>query len=260
MTESTSILIVDDEPRSRNGVKRTLENHMDEPVTLHLAANPDEAIRFIRSTHVDVVITDIRMPGMTGLELIDTLQDHSGELLFIVISAYSEFDYAQRALELGVIQYLLKPVQRQKLLEAVNKAIGRLSQREETQNDAQVVDEDLPAFWNNPATYSEPVLSALHYIEDHLSEKIGMKDVAGHVHLNPNYLSVHFKEQVGLTFSDYLTKKRLQYGKHLLLNTRETVAEIAEQSGYQTAKYFVKIFKGNVGMTPTQYRKTAKTD
>ncbi|AOM83749.1 response regulator transcription factor [Salisediminibacterium beveridgei] len=258
MTDPLSILIVDDEPRSRNGVKRTLNTQMSEPVSIHLSANPDEAIRLIRSTHVDIVITDIRMPGMSGLELIDSLQDHSGELLFIVISAYSEFDYAQRALELGVIQYLLKPVQRQKLIEAVNKATKRLSHHKET-TVTHEIDETLPEFHENQASYSEPVLSALYFIDEHLSEKIGMKDIAGHVHLNPNYLSVHFKEQVGLTFSDYLTRKRLQYAKYLLLTTRNTVAEIAEQSGYQTAKYFVKIFKNHVNMTPTEYRKASKS-
>lgn len=254
-----AILIVDDEPRSRNGVKRTLEANLQELSELRTAANPHEAIDLIRTSHVDLVITDIRMPGMTGLELIGTLQEQSGELLFIVISAYSEFDYAQRALELGVIQYLLKPVQRQKLLDAVQKAAEKIQAHRQMGRVTKMIDPSLPSFRESPDAYSEPILEALHFIDEHLSAKIGMKDVAATVHLNPNYLSAHFKEQVGMTFSEYLTRKRLQYAKSLLLNSSSTVADIAEKSGYQTAKYFVKIFKEYEKMTPSQFRKANRS-
>ncbi|WP_256592999.1 helix-turn-helix transcriptional regulator, partial [Pseudomonas sp. 2822-15] len=70
------------------------------------------------------------------------------------------------------------------------------------------------------------------------------------VHLNASYFSVLFKEQTGLTFSEYLTRRRMQVAKKLLFSTDLPIGVIAEKVGYQTAKYFIKLFKELEGHTP----------
>jgi len=96
------------------------------------------------------------------------------------------------------------------------------------------------------------------YIDHHLKDEINQKDVAAHVHLNPSYFSVLFKEKVELTFSEYLTRRRIQRAKELVISTNLPISEIAEESGYKTPKYFIKIFKELEGMTPSTYRKLNK--
>ncbi|WP_280769665.1 response regulator transcription factor [Salipaludibacillus daqingensis] len=254
-----NILIVDDEPRSRLGVKRTLESTPSLFIDIQTAANAKEAQHVITASHIDLLITDIRMPEKTGLELIQSLKQNNPHLVFIVISAYSEFDYAHQALELGVINYLLKPVQKEKLIQAVEQALNIIEEQTRYGKVNRAIDQTLQKAESDTSDYSEAAQQVMNYVDDHLHEKITIKDAANAVHLNASYLSVHFKEQVGMTFSDYVTRKKLQYAKHLLLSTNETIAHIAEKTGYQTAKYFVKIFKSNVQMTPSEYRKNGQS-
>lgn len=91
-------------------------------------------------------------------------------------------------------------------------------------------------------------------MDERLQDPVTLRDVAEHLHLNASYFSVLFKEQTGLTFSDYLTRRRVQRAKELLVSTRLPIAEIAEKVGYQTAKYFVKVFRSQESVSPGQYR------
>jgi YesN/AraC family two-component response regulator len=109
-------------------------------------------------------------------------------------------------------------------------------------------------------TSKSPIREALQYVNNNLSRQISLKDVAGTVHLNPSYFSVLFKEQTRLTFSEYLTRKRLQAAKKLLLTTNLPIEEVAQETGYQTAKYFIKLFKEYEGITPSKYRKMAELE
>jgi YesN/AraC family two-component response regulator len=119
----------------------------------------------------------------------------------------------------------------------------------------KVVDKKLvEANTQNPSN-RVPIREAIDYINNHLKNELTQKEVADHVHLNPSYLSVLFKEHVKLTFSEYVTRRRIQRAKELLISTNLPINDIAEESGYKTAKYFIKIFKELEGMTPSVYRK-----
>lgn len=104
------------------------------------------------------------------------------------------------------------------------------------------------------------VKQAIAYVNENLSEQISLKEVADAVHLNASYFSAMFKEQTSITFSEYLTRKRLQLAKKLLLTTDFTVDEVGRRAGYQTSKYFIKLFKESEGVTPSKYRKLAELD
>ncbi|SDO23521.1 response regulator transcription factor [Alkalicoccus daliensis] len=251
------ILIVDDEPKSRQGLKRRLDAWNEQLADIHTAGTAFEALEFMQEHEVDLLITDIRMPEMTGLELIEKTKKLNQEPVFIVISAYSEFEYAQRALKMGVVNYLLKPVKKEAFIEAVSSA---LAAREKKDRYAMVEKAMEDPALEQIESLPEPLQEAAQFIEEHLGEKFSLKDVAAHVHLNPSYFSVLFKEQMGITFSEFLTRKRLQQAKRILLTSDLPVGEIAERTGYQTAKYFIQIFKEYEGKTPSKYRKEARED
>lgn len=99
-----------------------------------------------------------------------------------------------------------------------------------------------------------PIGEALAYIETHLGEPMTMRELADSLHLNSSYFSVLFKEQVGLNFSEYLMRKRVQRAKELLVQTNLPISEIAERVGYQTDKYFIKVFKSLENISPSKYR------
>ena len=250
-----TILIVDDEPRSRQGLKKTLEIWADGNYQILMAENGKEAIEIIQQQKINILITDIRMPQITGLNLLTMIKEKNINPVVIVISAYSEFEYAQTAIRLGVTNYLLKPISKSKLIEAVEEAAAVEKKQERAGIIEKVVDEKLVDANVKNQSSKETIRKAMSYIDDHLKQEVTQKEVAEHIHLNPSYFSVLFKEQAKLTFSEYITRRRIQHAKNLLITTNLPVGEIAEESGYKTAKYFIKIFKELEGVTPSAYRK-----
>ncbi|MFS0774471.1 response regulator [Neobacillus sp. 3P2-tot-E-2] len=253
--KTKTILIVDDEPRTRQGLKKNLDAWANGNYQIITASNGEEAIQMMKENKVHILITDIRMPEITGLELLKIAKELNIFPVIIVISAYSEFEYAQEALRLGVINYLLKPISKKALIEAVEEALKEVEKKQRAGLIEKVVDTKLvDANTQNPQN-REPIREAIDYINNNLKNELTQKEVADHVHLNPSYLSSLFKEHVKLTFSEYVTRRRIQRAKELLMTTNLPINDIAEESGYKTAKYFIKIFRELEGVTPSAYRK-----
>ena len=253
-----TILVVDDEPRTREGVRKTLEAWSAGKYNIVLAESGVEALEWLDSNQANLLITDIRMPEIGGLELVEKLGSLAHPPVVIIISGHPEFDYAQRALQFGVVEYLLKPLDKVKLVEAVEKGLQREQEMNRIVRMEKLVDVKLMETAQEEKTYSAQVREALQFVDSHLGEAITMREVAEHIHTNASYFSVLFKEQTGLTFSDYLTRRRIQRAKELLTNTQLSIADIAEQVGYQTAKYFVKVFRSHENLSPSQYRQSNK--
>ncbi|MDM5329489.1 response regulator [Neobacillus sp. CF12] len=250
-----TILIVDDEPRTRQGLKKNLDTWANGNYQIYTASNGEEAIEMMKQYKVHILITDIRMPEITGLQLLKIAKEKNISPVIIVISAYSEFEYAQEALRFGVINYLLKPISKKALIEAVEEAVQAVEKKERAGLIEKVVDTKLVDASSQNNTNREPIREAIDYINNNLKNELSQKEVADHVHLNASYLSSLFKEHVKLTFSEYVTRRRIQRSKELLMTTNLPINDIAEESGYKTAKYFIKIFRELEGVTPSAYRK-----
>ena len=258
MSYKKSILIVDDEHRSREGMKRILDTWADGTIEIISAEDGTSALQLLAEREIHLVITDIRMPEMNGLLMVRELKGKlQHQPVVMICSGYSEFDYAQEAITLGVVNYLLKPIKKQKLIEAVEQALEVEEKRRRAGMMEKIVDEKLiPSRQEGQAgPSSSPVQEAIDYVEKHIHLPLSLREVADHVHLNASYFSVLFKEKTGLTYSEYVTRSRLQAAKRLLISTPHSVNDIAEQVGYRTAKYFITLFKTREGITPSQYRK-----
>lgn len=131
-----TVLLVDDEPQIRTAVEKIIR-HSGAPFAIAgTAGSGEEALEFLRSHPVDIAIVDIRMPGMDGMELIQQARELS--VRFIVLSAYRDFDYARRALQLGVDDYLLKPLSQEKLLQALDHTARQLEEDSRLHTAARV--------------------------------------------------------------------------------------------------------------------------
>ena len=261
MVTALSILVVDDEPRSRQGVKRILETWSAGKHRILDAANAIEALSIMEKETIDLLISDIRMPEISGLRLLDLINDSGHPIpVAILISGYAEFEYAQQAIRKGVVSYLLKPIGKEKLIEAVEHALEIGKNRNRFERMEKMVDSKLLDMQDKHLQVSEPVSKAISYVQDNLSEPFSLREVAEYIHLNPSYLSALFKEQMDVTFSEYVTRARLQKAKELLLQTPLPIVEIAERIGYRTVKYFITLFKEYVGTSPGQYRSQYQKD
>ncbi|MEC0183011.1 response regulator [Paenibacillus peoriae] len=251
---SKTIVIVDDEQRTRQGIHQTLEQWAAGKYRIVTSGNGLEALHTLRAETVHLLITDVRLPEFSGLDLIRSLERDSRRPAIIVISGYAEFDYVQQALRLGAVNYLLKPIDKQELLKAVDDALRLEDERQRYEKLEKIVDPVLLELDLQGATLSDPVRCAFIYMAEHLHEPITMAQTAAQSHLNASYFSVLFKQQSGLSFSEYLHRLRMQRAKELLLHTQLTIAQIGERSGYRTDKYFIKVFKTAEGVSPSRYR------
>lgn len=237
-----NILIIDDEPKIRHGLTKLLSAHTGWTVS-GAFADADSALRFLYEAEIDVIISDIKMPGMSGLDMISRIRERNPRVPVVILSGYGNFLYAQRAIELGVRRYLTKPTNPKELVAALEEIGSELLQETEqlqSQNDVSVS--------------NLLVLRAVQYLETHYADRIGLKDVAQELFLSPNYFSELFKKHMGQNFSDYLLTLRMEKSKLLLANVAYKVSDVAELVGFGDSRYFSSAFKRFSGMTPMAYR------
>lgn len=233
------LLIVDDEWLITDSLS-SLEEWADRSIeVIGTASNGREALAWLDKTEVDLVITDIRMPDMDGLELLRQIHHCSPQIDVIIISGYEEFAYAKTALSYQAKGYILKPIDTDELFATVDQLVPQ------SQEPAEEM----------PKTYHETIVErAISYISANLGRPISLKDVADQVHLTSHYFGQIFKAVIGDTFVNHLTRLRMERACELLKNTELKQYEVGYQIGYTDPKYFAKVFFQSYGVTPKEYR------
>ena len=246
-------LIVDDEYPIVQGMLRLIRWRSLGIETVRSAYSVDHAIEILQSEPVDIIITDIRMKGRTGLDLLDWVNGIYANCAKIILTSYPDFNYAREAISLGVIEYLLKPVTEKDLEAAVRKAIDYVRSIHQPQDGASPA-----ALKKEEATEEGRMVQIERYIKDHLEENITRDDLCRELNLTPNYLSRLFRETTGMTLQNYIKQVRIQEAQRLLRYSSRPVTLIAHDTGYNTLSYFSSVFKEATGMTPFAYRKEKK--
>jgi YesN/AraC family two-component response regulator len=235
------ILVVEDETRQRVGITRLLKS-LEPDAKIFEAANGLDALCVCEKEYPDLLITDVKMPVMDGMTLIEKLAKRGKPIYTVIISAYEEFENARRALRLNVKDYLTKPVSRQ--------AVKALLENAKKESAAEL--SHLPA--QRPGE-SEPAQECLQYIIQHYDEDISLDELAARFNFNPSYLSVLIKQHTGMTFSKHITRLRVNRACELLANSGEHIQAVSEQVGYRDASYFIRVFKTMMGVSPSRYRR-----
>lgn len=240
------VFLVEDETIIRKGLKQLIEGVIGGYQVVGEADNGKTALEALKTVRPDLLITDIRMNEMNGLEMIKRLRAHYPDLYVLILSGYADFEYAKQAIKHGISDYLLKPVDRVELMQALDSFKRRAKSREEP---APAGEED------EEARRGRGIIRRVkELIAERLDQEISLQSMAEQVHLNHQYLSVLFKNETGQNFSDYVTQCRMNKAKAHLRETNLKIYEVAALSGYVSAKHFMAVFKEVVGMTPTQYR------
>ncbi len=237
------VLLVDDEPLTLAHTRSVVECGLAQCEIIGTATNGLEGIEAIRRLKPDVVITDVVMPGATGLELIDATLEES-RCHFIVLSGYQEFEYVRHAMRSGAVDYLLKPITVQDLRQAFARLGGEDTAEESyEQRYGSLVAQVIRAIDEH---YAEPELS-LGWICDN------------ELFMNSTHVGRLFQKRTGQKFTTWLTEKRLCEARQLMDHDRDmSVAEAAERAGFSSAKYFTEVFRKNYGMSPGQYKQEEK--
>lgn len=237
------VLLVDDEIMIREGFKRLFDWEAHDCEVVGEAADGMEALAQIDALRPDIVIMDINIPIMSGLKVIQVSRIKHPKITYVIVSGYDDFSYCQQALRLQITDYILKPVDYEEFGICIdNLKISLYEQRMAEEHE--------------PKEQGERVIIGItRYLQEHLEEEVSLSVLAEEFHLNPQYISQLFKNEIGVGFLAYLTNIRMEKAKKLLLSTSFPIAEIAQKTGYGDYRVFTKVFKKAEGITPSQYRR-----
>lgn len=240
------IFLADDEVWITMGLKKLIERSELPYSVIGEAANGVTSLEEVRSKRPDVLITDIRMPGLSGLELLEKINKENLGTKVVLISGYAEFEYAREGLRLGAFDYLLKPIEQEKLQEVLQALLQEL-QAERGEPEGTEKEEGIN---------STMIRQIVNEIQETYLTDVTLGSLGEKYGLSASRLSSLLKEELGLPFSEYLAAKRMQKAKELLKNETLSVEAIAELVGYHDYFYFTKVFKKVTGITPSKYRKS----
>ena len=237
------VLLVDDEIMIREGFKRLFDWDAHDCEVVGEAADGMEALTQIDALCPDIVIMDINIPIMNGLKVISLSRIKHPQIAFVIVSGYDDFSYCREALRMQITDYILKPVNYEEFGGCIdNLKISLFRQRVSSAAEPEKQEE-------------RTITGITRYLQEHLADEMSLAVLAEEFHLNPQYISQLFKNEIGVNFLSYLTNIRMEKAKKLLLSTSLSVAEVAERSGYGDYRVFTKVFKKSEGITPSQYRR-----
>ncbi len=233
------VLIVEDEIGTRNLLKIIVkweELHMK---IIGEASNGREALFHMEKELPDLVVTDIKMPVMNGIELAEEIMKKYPSVKVIIITAYDEFKFAQQAIRAGAADFILKPMKRQEVKEGLLKVSGQIEKAEESSTDVME--------------------QVRNYLEEHFAEsELSLSAVAEIFFLNPSYLSRAFRKRHGMTLVECLNKIRLERACDYLKSGDFKAYEVAEKVGIPNPDYFGRCFRKYTGMSVNDYKKKVK--
>ncbi|PKY93517.1 helix-turn-helix domain-containing protein [Facklamia hominis] len=190
------------------------------------------AIEYLKNNKVELIFIDIRMPFASGLDVMRNYPDNT----YVVVTAYDKFSYAQEALRLGAKDILLKPIDRRKLTEMIQRLFS-------------------------PEDSGNSIVNEIIYLMNHKYNErdFSVSKLAEHFFMQPSNLSRLFKKHTGKTIMNYLSMIRINEGKKLLIDTNDSVKEISYRVGYNSPEVFLKHFNKQTNNTPTKYRREHKS-
>ena len=243
------VLVVEDEEMIRKGIVLAVDWAALDCVVVGEAANGAEALEAVDRLNPSLIITDLKMPQMDGLEMLRRLRERGNNVYVIILTAYDSFTYAQSALRLGAVDFLLKPFHDGDLEQAVAALRKRIGGEEKA-------DSALPGLKRGDK--SKYVLEAMDYIGAHYQDhNISISAIAQDLGISEGHLSHTFKKETDYTLLNYLTRYRVHKAMELLRDCRVKVYEVAAQVGYRDITYFSATFKKVTGVTPSEYQDTS---
>lgn len=257
-----TVAVVEDEQLVSKGIILTTDWSKFGCEVVASASNGLEGIEVIKRLKPDIVITDVRMPGLDGIHMIQQLRSDGAQTEFIIISGYSDFEYARQAIKLGVRDFLTKPIDDAELENALHSIVEAIHDKQTLhtiQDKISNLDDDRIQLLrdcvdSSSANSTDYVARAVKFISCNYQHDISIKTVAESLYISESYLSRLFKNKLDQTFVDYLTYFRIKTACSLLKEPDIKIYNVANMIGYKDQRYFSVIFKKLVGMTPKEFR------
>ncbi|KKR30444.1 MAG: Two component transcriptional regulator, AraC family [Candidatus Gottesmanbacteria bacterium GW2011_GWC2_39_8] len=235
MNDKDKILLVDDDQIFRSEFKDCFEEY-----DIVEAPDGEEALKILKKPNeIDLVISDIKMPGMDGLEVLRKIKEMAPEMNVVILTGHGSKEVVIRALRGLASNYIEKPIDIEKTREIIESILAK------NRGEADYASTDLKS----------KIKRVKRFVQRNCFKKVRLEDAASIVYLSPKYLSRTFKQYTGVGFSEYRLALKIKKAKTLLKKTGYNIDYIADKMGYQNTESFIRQFKKITGLAPTQYRK-----
>ena len=254
------ILIADDEAMEREVLADLVSRRFEHEVEIHTADNGRRAVDTALLLGAELILMDIEMPGVNGLDAARTILARLPGCKIIFVTAYGLFQYAYEAMRLGACGYILKPVVPDEAEAAIRRALSQIEVERRLTDLAPAAVEQTPEDEDSDVQNTQMgqlMAQVKKYLRENYMYELSLDSVADILSISPAYLSTQFKKYQHIGFLDYLTEVRIQAACELLTDTLRPTTEVAGMVGYEDASYFARAFKKKTGLTPTQYRREA---
>lgn len=239
-------MLADDEVYLLEAMKNLIAWDKMECQLLYCAKNGKELLDHIHEYEPDIVITDINMPLVNGIEVAKYIYENMNRTKVIILTACASFEYAQEAIRYDVCDYIIKTATLEKLPKAIERAIDKLKSDEKEENLKENVPEDI----------MDKIQS---YLRKNYMRKISLEDIARSIHASRSYTSRIYKEKTGVNLFDAINKMKVDKAKEYI-NRGMKVCDVAERVGFEDVTYFSKVFKKFEGCSPKDFKRKNKSD
>ncbi|WP_039991339.1 response regulator transcription factor [Fusobacterium gonidiaformans] len=247
------LLIADDEPLIRRGIKKLVNLSEIGIEEVYEADNGEETLQLYEQYHPEIVLLDINMPRVDGLTVAKEIKSLSPKTKIAMLTGYNYFDYAQKAIRVGVEDYILKPVSKKEITEIIAKLAHSYQEERKQETIQKVFQQKVEVIQEN--SKNDYHSNMKRYMEENYTDsQFSLGVLAEKLNLSSGYLSILFKKTFGIPFQDYLLQLRMEKAKLLLLTTHLKNYEIAEQIGFEDVNYFSLKFKKYFQLSPKQYK------
>ncbi|MBU9728629.1 response regulator transcription factor [Diplocloster modestus] len=237
-------IILDDEKIIRKGIQKIIRENLPELEVTASLQNGRECLEYLEISGADLIISDIRMPYVDGLELLKTLRNRGQQTDVFLISGFDDFDYCRTALKYGAQDYLLKPIDKNDFIRSLRAYIDRCDEnRAGNRVDVKLNEDD-----------RRTIREIKKYLRNHFSQDITLKELSDKFYMNPSYISQLFKKETGVTITEYLIRIKMEMAGIMLKDPAVRISDVSAQVGYKNPKQFASMFKKVMGLTPSQYR------
>lgn len=211
-----------------------------------------DVIALLKTEKVDLVLTDIKMTFVSGLEVAEYIFTNNLPTRTLILTGYKEFDFAKKAIAYGVNDYLLKPTDMNELYAAIKKIKLFLDNKHQVEKAVS----DATRAENEKAV----IQKVKKFVSENYNKDITLQNAADHVYLSPIYLSRLFKQETGENFIDFVMRFRIEKAAYLLRTTELKIYEICDMVGYRNTKYFSTLFKKLMNASPIEYKEGNGSD
>ncbi|MGN0307331.1 MAG: response regulator [Lachnospiraceae bacterium] len=234
------VMVADDETYMLEAFDKLIDWEKMNCQLVYRAANGKEVIRYLEKMKPDIIITDIKMPLMDGIEVARYIYENKLPIQVILLTAYADFAYAQEAISYDVCGYVVKTSMMEMLPGMIEKAIKKLRGEEPKEESER---------------FSEDIFERLQkYIEQNYMNKVTLSDISSEIHSNPSYLSRLYKQKTGQNLFDNINRMKLEKAKQYIARGYR-IFEVAELVGFEDVSYFSRVFKKLEGCSPRDYEK-----